>query len=61
VIAAQVLDGVDGTYGDALARAYVETDKRIGSPDMREGIASWLEKRPPRFPPLSPPLSREDV
>ncbi len=63
VIAAQVLDGTDGTigtFGDALARAYVETDKRIGSADMREGIASWLEKRPPRFPPLSP-LSGEGV
>ena len=57
VIAAQVLDGVDGTFADALARSYVETDKRIGSPDLREGITSWLEKRPPRFP----PLYREDV
>lgn len=55
VIAAQVLD--EGTYADALARSYVETDKRIGSADLREGIASWLEKRPPQFP----PLSREDV
>jgi enoyl-CoA hydratase/carnithine racemase len=57
VIAAQVLDGVDGTFADALDRAYIETDKRIGSADLREGIASWLEKRPPRFP----PLNREDV
>jgi enoyl-CoA hydratase/carnithine racemase len=60
VIAAQVLDGVDGTFADAVDRAYVETDKRIGSADMREGIASWLEKRPPQFPPLSP-LPEEDV
>ena len=45
---------------DALARAYVETDERIGSADMREGIASWLEKRPPRFRLLSP-LSGEGV
>ena len=60
VIAAQVLEAAEGSYGDALSRAYVETDKRIGSADMREGVASWLEKRPPRFSPLSP-LSTERV
>lgn len=60
VIAAQVLD--DGPYADALARSYVETDKRIGSADLREGIASWREKRPPRFPPLGTAAqSREGV
>ncbi len=53
VIAAQVLGGAEGTFADALDLAYIETDKRIGSADLREGIASWLEKRPPRFPPLS--------
>jgi enoyl-CoA hydratase/carnithine racemase len=51
VIAAQVLE--DGPFADALARSYLETDKRIGSADMREGVASWLEKRRPRFAPLS--------
>lgn len=51
VIAAQVRDAADGTYADALERSYVETDRRIGSADLREGVASWLEKRPPRFPP----------
>ena len=49
VIAAQVFDAADGTYADALARAHVETDKRIGSADLREGVASWLEKRAPQF------------
>ena len=53
VIAAQVLDAADSTYADALARAHVETDKRIGSADLREGIASWLEKRDPQFGALS--------
>ena len=53
VIAAQVLDAADGTYADALARAHVETDERIGSADLREGIASWLEKRDPQFGALS--------
>ena len=52
VIADQVRDGAEGKYGDALGRAYLETDKRIGGADLREGVASWLEKRPPQFPPL---------
>jgi len=53
VITAQVLAAADGTYAEALARAHVETDKRIGSADLREGIASWLEKRDPQFGALS--------
>ena len=53
VIAAQVFDAADGTYADALASAHVETDERIGSADLREGIASWLEKRAPQFGALS--------
>jgi enoyl-CoA hydratase/carnithine racemase len=53
VIAAQVRDAGESDYADALSRAYLETDKRIGSADLREGVASWLEKRAPQFPPLS--------
>jgi enoyl-CoA hydratase/carnithine racemase len=52
VITEQVRDGAEGEYGDALARAYLETDKRIGGADLREGVASWLAKRPPQFSPL---------
>ncbi len=51
VITAQVRDAAESNYADALDRAYLETDKRIGSADLREGVASWLEKRPPHFPP----------
>lgn len=52
VILSQVADAADGTFADALERAYAETDERIGSADLREGVTSYLEKRPPRFPPL---------
>jgi enoyl-CoA hydratase/carnithine racemase len=52
VILRQLTDAADGTFADALERAYVETDRRIGSADLREGVASYLEKRPPRFPAL---------
>jgi enoyl-CoA hydratase/carnithine racemase len=52
VIARQVLDELDGSFDTALQRSYAEVDAVIGGPDLREGVASYLEKRPPRFPPL---------
>jgi enoyl-CoA hydratase/carnithine racemase len=52
VITRQVLDELDGTFDDALVRSYAEVDRVIGGPDLREGVASYLERRPPRFPPL---------
>lgn len=55
VIAGQVLDDQDVPFDDALARSHDHLDRFIGSPDLREGVASYLEKRPPRFPPLDPP------
>jgi enoyl-CoA hydratase/carnithine racemase len=54
VIADQVLADQDGTYDDALARSYGLVDGFIGSVDLREGVASFLEKRTPRFAPLDP-------
>ena len=46
VIAAQVFDAAESTYADALARAHLETDKRIGSADLREGVASGWRNGP---------------
>jgi enoyl-CoA hydratase/carnithine racemase len=54
VITRQVLDELDGTFDDALERSYAEVDRVVGGPDLREGVASYLERRPPRFPPLVP-------
>ena len=51
VILDQIRAAADGTYAESLQRAYTETDRRIGSADLREGVASFLEKREPRFPP----------
>lgn len=51
-ITSQVLDDLGATFDDALARAYGHMDRFIGSADMREGVASYLEKRRPRFAPL---------
>lgn len=50
VVIDQLADAVQGSFAEALQRSYVETDKRIGSADLREGVASYLEKRPPRYP-----------
>jgi enoyl-CoA hydratase/carnithine racemase len=51
-ITSQVLDDLDATFDEALARAYGHMDRFLGTPDMREGVASYLERRPPRFAPL---------
>ncbi len=52
VIAGQVLDELDATYDEALARSFDHVDRFIGGPDLREGIASFRERRAPRFSPL---------
>jgi enoyl-CoA hydratase/carnithine racemase len=52
VIAGQVLDDQEGSFDEALDRAHAHADRFIGSADLREGVASFLEKRPPQFPPL---------
>jgi enoyl-CoA hydratase/carnithine racemase len=54
VIARQVLDELDAPFEAALERSYAEVDRVIGGPDLREGVASYREQRPPRFPPLVP-------
>jgi hypothetical protein len=38
-----------------LRASYEHVDRFIGSADLREGVASFVERRPPRFPPLAPP------
>lgn len=52
VIAGQVLDELDAGFDDALARSYAHVDRFIGGPDLREGIASFRERRAPDFLPL---------
>jgi enoyl-CoA hydratase/carnithine racemase len=55
VIASQVLHAQESTFDEALRASYEHVDRFIGSADLREGVASFLERRAPRFPPLEPP------
>ena len=55
VIASQVLDAQDATFDEALQASYEHADRFIGSAELREGVASFVERRPPRFAPLAPP------
>ena len=52
VIAGQIVEALDVPFDDALTSSYGHVDRFIGGPDLREGLASFLEKRPPRFAPL---------
>jgi enoyl-CoA hydratase/carnithine racemase len=55
VIASQVLQAQDSTFDEALQASYDHVDRFIGSADLREGVASFVERRAPRFEPLGPP------
>jgi enoyl-CoA hydratase/carnithine racemase len=52
VIARQVFEDLDGPFDEAFARSHGNVNAFIGGPDLREGLASFLEERPPRFAPL---------
>jgi enoyl-CoA hydratase/carnithine racemase len=53
IVKRQVLDGL----GQSFDEAYAESERLIAEsferPDAAEGVASYLEKRPPAFPPLA--------
>lgn len=52
VIAQQLREAADSTYDEALSSAFTHVDRFIGGPDLREGVASFVERRAPRFLPL---------
>jgi enoyl-CoA hydratase/carnithine racemase len=48
----QVLTDLDATYEEAMGRGYRAMAAMAAGPDFREGVDSFLQKRPPQFPPL---------
>ncbi|MGH1426083.1 MAG: enoyl-CoA hydratase [Pseudooceanicola sp.] len=49
VIKRQVRAGYHQTFRDSLALADREMDASIGHPDIKEGVSSYVERRPPNF------------
>jgi len=54
IIKQQVFDDHDRSFEAAFEDAEVKIRESFTRPDIREGVASYLEKRPPRFPSLTP-------
>jgi enoyl-CoA hydratase/carnithine racemase len=57
----QVLTGLDATYEQAMRSAYRAMAVLAEGPDFREGIDSFIQKRPPKFPPLPAGLDPADI
>jgi enoyl-CoA hydratase/carnithine racemase len=57
----QVLTDLDASYEQALRRGYRAMAALAVGPDFREGIDSFIAKRPPMFPPLSADLRPADI
>jgi enoyl-CoA hydratase/carnithine racemase len=57
----QVLTDLDASYEEAMRGAYRAMAMLAQGPDFREGIDSFIQKRPPQFPPLPADLNPADV
>jgi enoyl-CoA hydratase/carnithine racemase len=53
IIKSQVIEDLNKTLGDSVVRSDIEQFTCIGSTDLKEGIASFLEKRKPHFSGIS--------
>ncbi len=61
VIRHQVLADLDRTFEASLYGAYAVMDALVQDADFAEGVASYLEKRPPEFAPLSDDFDPEGL
>ena len=52
VIKRQVWNDWDATLEESARKAVHEMAASFGRPDFAEGVASFLERRPPNFPAL---------
>ncbi len=56
----QVYEDLDRGLTDAVDRANALMVESLQAPDFVEGVASFVERRPPRFAPLGEPVSSAD-
>ncbi|MFJ8021835.1 enoyl-CoA hydratase-related protein [Streptomyces sp. NPDC096311] len=61
VVRHQVYGDLDRTFTDSLARSYSAMEFFAGSPDFREGVASFMEKREPKFEGLPPDFDPDEA
>jgi enoyl-CoA hydratase/carnithine racemase len=54
IIKSQVFEAIDGDFGAAVERADSAMLESFDGADVREGVSSYLERRPPQFAPLAP-------
>jgi enoyl-CoA hydratase/carnithine racemase len=51
----QVYADLEQGLAESTADALVQMERSFERPDFREGVESFVERRPPRFPPLTEP------
>jgi enoyl-CoA hydratase/carnithine racemase len=61
MIKQQVRHALDSTFAAAVAQADALMLEGFARPDVREGVASYLERRAPAFPPLPAPSYGESA
>jgi enoyl-CoA hydratase/carnithine racemase len=49
-IKGQVYRALDSSLDEALHEAQEQMRESFSRPDVKEGVASYLERRPPEFP-----------
>jgi enoyl-CoA hydratase/carnithine racemase len=58
VIKGQVMADLERGLAEGYAEAELLMHESMDAPDLAEGVASFMERRPPRFPPLDPGRAR---
>ncbi|MCX4563640.1 enoyl-CoA hydratase-related protein [Streptomyces phaeochromogenes] len=61
VVRHQVYGDLDRDFTGALAHSYSAMEFFAGSPDFREGVASFVEKREPKFEGLPPDFDPDEA
>jgi hypothetical protein len=61
VIRHQVLADLDASFEDACRRSYAVMEVLNSGADFREGVDSFVQKRPPAFRPLADDLDPEKI